>query len=571
MLKRGFTTKQIGISIAALIIIAWVAPYFILGDDAHMRIHDNMDSNIAWYQVLKESGELFSSGSAPIEQLMNGEVTREAFYSEYYAIVWLFMIFPPVIAYGLSQLITRMVAFIGMYLLLKDHIMKDNRTSFIQIGVSLTFALVPYWPSGMLGILGMPLALWAFINIKGRSRKWSSFAVLTILPFFSSFVLGFFYLLATLGVWWLVDLIRTKKWNWPFFFSIAYMTLIFLLIDYRLVLSTFLPEELTNRDEFYQSKNGLLSTFILIFKNYYIGHQSDRSIHFFILPLALLVLVYIIFKKQWKKHKLFIGLHFFLFAISVWYAFWWYEGWQPLKEQFSILNTFNFSRFHWLSPILVYVLFAMSLKIIFDESENWKPQNIFRKKYFIQGLTTAIIVIQFIILVPFNEQIYYRNSPSFEAFFAEKQFNKIKEYIGKPVEDYRVISIGIHPAIAQFNGFYTIDSYNNIYPLTYKKEFRKIIEKELEKNKTIRTYFDHWGGRVYIFTDELGKKYMFSKNSDRVLKSLELNTEQLKKMGGEYIFAAVPILNATENHLFLEKEFSHPESHWNIYLYRVEL
>ena len=69
-----------------------------------------------------------------------------------------------------------------------------------------------------------------------------------------------------------------------------------------------------------------------------------------------------------------------------------------------------------------------------------------------------------------------------------------------PVEDYRVASIGIHPAIAQYNGFYTLDTYNNFYPLSYKHEFRKIIEKELEKNKKIRNYFDAWGGRCYFFT-----------------------------------------------------------------------
>ncbi len=34
----------------------------------------------------------------------------------------------------------------------------------------------------------------------------------------------------------------------------------------------------------------------------------------------------------------------------------------------------------------------------------------------------------------------------------------------------------------------------------------------------IRTYFDEWGGRCYIFTDELGKHYMFKKNSKKTVK-----------------------------------------------------
>lgn len=143
---------------------------------------------------------------------------------------------------------------------------------------------------------------------------------------------------------------------------------------------------------------------------------------------------------------------------------------------------------------------------------------------------------QIILLSLMNEEIVFQYEPSVKQFLAEKQFQEIKEYIGLPVADYRVVSIGIHPAIAQYNGFYMLDTYNNFYPLSYKHEFRKIIEKELAKNKTIRTYFDEWGGRCYIFTAELGKNYMFTKDSKKRLKNLQLNTAQLKKWAGVIFF-----------------------------------
>ncbi|MDA6131502.1 DUF6044 family protein, partial [Escherichia coli] len=72
----------------------------------------------------------------------------------------------------------------------------------------------------------------------------------------------------------------------------------------------------------------------------------------------------------------------------------------------------------------------------------------------------------------FNEEILFQDKPTVRQFYAEEQFSAIKEYIGLPQEDYRVASIGLHPAIAQYNGFYTLDSYNNFYPLTYKYQFR---------------------------------------------------------------------------------------------------
>ncbi|MCU9612132.1 DUF6044 family protein [Caldibacillus lycopersici] len=551
--------KKLLFSIAIIIIGIWVAPYFLFGENAHMRVHDNLDSNIGWYKVLKDSGELFAPGDASIDQILNGELSRDAFYSQFYADVFLFMLFPPMIAYGVSQLITRALAFLGMYLLLKKYVIKDEQASVIQIGVALIFSLTPFWPSGMLSYLGMPLALYAFLNIRNGERLWKNYLILTVLPFLSSFVLGFFYFLTIIGIYWLIEVIRKKKLNLRFFFSILYMIFLYLLIDYRLVLSMLMPHEPTNRDVFYQSKNSLLDTIQLIFKNYIIGHNQDRSVHdLLILPIVLVCFVVLLVTKQWKQNKLFIWLNIWLFVLSVWYAFWFYEGWQPLKEKVNILTTFNFSRFHYFSSPLIYIIFGMALYLI------WKLGKWGR------ALSVLLIIAQFIVLIPYNEQVAYKNQPTYKEFYAVEQFQEIKDYIGKPQEDYRVVSIGIHPVISQYNGFYTLDTYANIYPLTYKEDFRKIIAPELAKNKTLADYYDEWGGRVYIFVDELGKKYMYSKDADVTIENLNLNTDQLKKMGGEYIFSAVPIENALENQLTLEKVFENDSSNWKIYLYKVE-
>lgn len=556
--------------VALLIITAWVLPYFILNGNAHMRIHDNLDSNLGWYEVLKNSGNLFAPINTPMEQIMNGNFSRDTYYSEFYAMVFLFQLFPPVIAYGISQAITRFVAFLGMYLLLKKHVFKKQNKdssnssaiySIIIIGTALTFALTPYWPSGMLSILGMPLALWSFLNIRSGDRNWKNFLVLTVLPFFSTFVIGFFYFLVAIGGLWLYDCCKTKKWNFLFFFSIVYMLGIYLLIDYRLVLSMIAPvsDELTNRDVFYQSKLNLMETLRLIVKNYVISHNQDRTIsQYIILPLTTFCLIFILGKKQWKEHKLFIGLHILNVLLSTWYAFWFFEGWQPLKERVGILTSFNFARFHYLRPMILYVLFALSLKMLLDRKGYWKHA------------VYLLIIAQIMALIPNNEEIKYKNQPSYSEYFATEQWKEIKEYIGKPMDQYRVVSIGMHPDVAQYNGFYTLDSYSNIYPLSYKNEFRKIIEPELNKNKALKEYYDDWGGRSYIFVAELGKKYQFSKHSDRSIKDLEINTEQLKKMGGEYVLSALPIENAEETHLTFLKSFESKESYWKIYLYEVQ-
>src|SRR5690625_6580706 len=107
----------------------------------------------------------------------------------------------------------------------------------------------------------------------------------------------------------------------------------------------------------------------------------------------------------------------------------------------------------------------------------------------------------------------------------------------------------MHPTIAQYNGFYTLDTYNNAFPLEYKKEFRKIIAPELEKSGNLETYYDTWGGGLYMYVSELAKHYMFSKYSERSVEELDINTEERRDLGGEYVFFAYPIENAKEKEL----------------------
>lgn len=58
--------------IALFLLLLYVSPLFILKEDAHIRVHDNLDSNIAWYKVLADSGEIVGKVDAAIPQIING-------------------------------------------------------------------------------------------------------------------------------------------------------------------------------------------------------------------------------------------------------------------------------------------------------------------------------------------------------------------------------------------------------------------------------------------------------------------------------------------------------------------
>jgi hypothetical protein len=542
---------------ALLILTLYLSPLFILQENAHIRVHDNLDSNLAWYKVLAKSGQMFGDVDAVIPQIING-VPRNAFGTEYSIIVWLYALFPTMIAYGLSQALTRIVAFIGMYLLLKKHFLAGDRWVFLQVGTALAFALTPFWPSGMLSTLGMPLALWAFLNIRNGEGTKKDYIVLTLIPFYASIVLGFFFFLSAIGIFWLLDVVRGRGLNLRFFFAIAYMTCIFMLVEYRLIYSFLFSTELNSRDEYFHAYLPLWRVVRLTLKNYVLGHTHVKTVHgLFILPVTLIAFYFVFSKKLWKQEKLFVFLFVLNILLSLWYAFWFYKGWLPLTKAFHFMDTFNFARYHFLRPMVIYAGFALALKILSLQGHSWSKS----AKWF--------AILQILLLCLFNDEIIYQKKPSVKEFYAEELFAEIKEHIGHDQENYRVASIGIHPAISQYNGFYTLDTYNNFYPLTYKHKFRKIIESELAKNKSIRKYFDQWGGRCYIFTDQLGKKYMIKKDSKRKLNNLQLNTSVFKEMGGTYILSALPITNSEENQLTLDKVFESKSSAWKIYLYKT--
>jgi hypothetical protein len=162
-----------------------------------------------------------------------------------------------------------------------------------------------------------------------------------------------------------------------------------------------------------------------------------------------------------------------------------------------------------------------------------------------------------------SEEITYRQ------FFSENLFTKLKDAINTPQEEYRVVSIGIHPSIAQYNGFYTLDGYQNYYPLAYKQQFRKIIAQELEKSKVWQEYFDDWGSRCYLFSSEI-PDFLSTKEKGRIIHHLEIDTQAFTDLGGRFIFSAAEIENYKEENLILTGVFDDKVSAWRIYVYEVE-
>ncbi|MGM8364071.1 DUF6044 family protein [Virgibacillus sp. W0181] len=546
--------------IASFILITYLLPYYLLGEDMHIRVHDNLDSNIVWYKLLAESGQIFAAPNATLSNVING-LPRSALPSGLDAMVWLYKFFEPQLAYAIGQTLMRFFALFGMYILLKKHFITEKANGWIIASVSLGFSMLPFWPSGMLSIAGLPLALHLFLTIRKEGTHTPVFywILICILPFLSNFILTFIFFLGLMSVLWVVDWIRNRRVNGAFFSAISVMAVIYLVNNYMTIYSMFVDEGFTShREAMSLGHNTFTRSIGLAIENFLYGHTHDMAVHTqIILPVIGFVLLAALFNRLFPKQiVLFVSANGIL---SIWYAFWYWEGWRGLKDQFMLLNTFNFSRIHFFDPVIWYIGFALALVFL------WKQLGM--NKVLIGG----IIIGQLFLLLLVHEEVKYSDigTPTLKEFYSEELFNEIDDYIGEDKSSYRVVSIGIHPTIAQYNGFYTLDTYNNSFPLEYKREFREIIEPELEKNNKLKNYFDTWGGRLYMYVGALGENYMFTKNSNIVIEELAINTDKLYAMGGKYIFSALPIENNKQLDLEFKKTFQTVQSPWRIYLYEV--
>ncbi len=550
--------------LACLGIIGYLMPYFVLGEDTHIRVHDNLDSNIVWYHLLAQSGQIFAAPGTTLPNVING-LPRSALSSSLDTMTWLYVIFKPFTAYVINQAIMRFAAFFGMYGLLRFLFRsKENRGfhEWIAAGVGLGFALLPFWPSGALSIAGLPAALLAFLNIRrdGKHANKIYWGLLFLLPFDSSLILTFGFFIGLVGLLWLYDWWKQKQVNLPLFYALIMMSCIYLLKDYLLIASMFFGEGFTShRAEFNLGHNSFSETIRLFNKNFIFGHTHDLSIHQkVILPTVIAALLVAFYKKvSFKGIAVPLTMNVLL---SFWYALWYWEGWRGLKNHFALLNTFNFSRIHFLHPFLWYAAFAFALVMIGKHVKFGK------------WMILILMVLQLNMLFKLDEEFKYREigTPTFKEFYSTDLFREIKDYIHEPPEDYRVVSVALHPVIAQYNGMYTLDTYNVTYPLAYKHKFRKIIAPELAKDPELRNYFDTWGGRLYMYSSELGKHYMFTKNSHKTLEHLTINTQQLHRLGGDYILSGLPIKDYRSLNLAFEKSFENNQSPWKIYLYKVK-
>ncbi|MEM1319915.1 MAG: DUF6044 family protein [Bacteroidota bacterium] len=539
-------------------------PYLLLQGEAYIRIHDTLEGEGFWYLLLKESGLIFDySREAVIPQVMNG-LPRSVLPTGWSFLMLWVGVFGLYTGYIINYFLVHLIGFIGMYWLLRRYWIPSDQHQFIALGIALSFSWLPIFTTFGLSVMGQPLLIYALLNIAGRQSRWTDFLIVFLFPFYSSIVWAALPLLAIAAMiygycWW-----RDGQHNLHLLTALSGLTLMYILCNLHwFELLLFPGDFVSHRMEYsylYSKPLELIDSFKHSFFLLSIGHYHIATM--ISLPV-IAATIWMGVQSGWTlREKWLIGG---IFLLALFYGFYNWISY-GLGDIIPLIETFKFERLRILMPFLLLLLLASLLA----------------RMLHCQRRQTIVffLVVQFLFIAAANDEVQHNirqllgqaKKPNYNAFFAPTLFENIAEFIDRPQSSYRVVHLGIHPSVAQYNGFYTLDSHHSIYDLRYKKQFGKALEKELRKDPVLYKEFNQWGNRCYLYSAELGKEgmdFIIGKNDGRSISDFQLETAPLKALGAEYLFAALAIENAASQGLQLLKTFEEEKSYWKVYVYQI--
>ena len=617
--------KKVWRIISFFILLFYLLPLFL--PNLYVPVYDNLDSNVVWNKILAESGKIFAPNHAIIPNMMNG-LPRASYSSEFDLLLWFYCFFTPKTAYIINEFLIHITAFFGMLLFLSKYIVSKGKYHYFLVYIgSIYFATLPFWSGAGITIASLPLTTFILLDIKKKDYTAWHWIYLLLLPLYSSLVLMYLFYIGFLVIYIIFDILKHKRINKPFLVASLLLTMMFILKEYRLFIAIFFDSSfVSHRTEFHVF---FLQPFLtayrsMMLQNFLIGFNPHLPTlqQLYIIPISVLALLLILkkkpfspkislilwgvffssfivnlifFKNIWtplltntftipviivislivyvksKRYRIIpLSLLFILFLSAI-VGLSHYNELAPLSDAFPILKAFNITRASFVTPLLWTMLFVSSLLI------------------FLKKLPYSHYFIFFLFLLQvdlaFNENFYQRYSKSgyltFNEYYDTKLFTEIKRDLikleeNKTLNKIHVVNYGIEPAVALYNGLYTIDGYSANYPLFYKKAFRMTQAKELldlniKIMKGNRELYDNWGSKLYLLavnSEPESYKYYAKTNTNPQSIHFVANHDALCKLDASYVLSTHPLKNIDKK-LFILKE-KYKGDFWRVWLYKIK-
>lgn len=569
------------------VLVAFLAASYARGHDSYVRVDDHLDLAVPLYKLLASSQPVFGGLGDRVEAIFDG-IPRSALPSTLQLGVLLYYVLDPFWAHVANEALMRLVAFTGLLLLLRRHLLPEA-SARVTCGASLCFALLPFLPIAYASVAGQPLLWHAVLNLRARRASLLDWGILVFFPLYSSLVFIGFFVLLLLGLLVLHDLLRARRLDGGLLAATALVAGLYLASEYRLLHQTFFDDDYVSfRAEFVRAHGALRHSLAAALEAFFLNHRHATGLQSpFLLgavaaaltlgarsggaaalrPAALARALERAAARRGSRWDGLLLLTALCAALALFVGVW---EWTPVQELVEAaprpVRMYNFHRLQWLQTPLFALAFGFALHALEG------------------GLGRGRAVVLALVLAQGAWAVWNSNGLaeqrksglSFREYYSPPLFAEIREQIGRPAEDYRVVSFGLTPSIAFYNGFYVLDGSLQDYPLTYKHRFRRVIAPELEKDDRLRRWYDLWGGHVNLMSSELGMvsgygRRVYTKHAAvHAVERLDIDTQALRELGADYVLSAVEIRNHAGLGLRLERIFERSDSPWRIHLYALE-
>lgn len=565
--------KNWSLWLVTALVLAALGYVAFFGQDIYIRTHDNLDSNIPWFTMLRDNG-LFPSHGGEVPFL--GGISRDYLPSElnfYSLLYWLLPAFP---AYILGNVLKIALSIAGWLALGPCLFGADApRCRHLLVLGGFVYANLPTFPTAAFVFAGMPLLLALVWQLWRQPRPWV-WVGLALWPAFSDFSTSGIFACGYLLLGFLAASLRCRRPCWRFLAALGVLCAGFMAYEHRLFGVMLFSQEETLRSAMTSTALTVPESLAAIWRIFWLGEECGGTMQtWVVMPVCT---VYWLASnaahlraRRWRKlwddtfNLLWYGALFnaVLAGASKSAAFT-----ALVRVLVPPLQGFNFTRIAWFNCLFLYLAFFVVLGRLLRR--GFAP--------LAYGLAAAAFAV-FLLVDGENYNDIRRNLTylpdrlqgrpveelSWKEFYSEDLFALVKQSIGYDGE--WSIAYGMHPGVLEQNGIATLDGYLSYYPLSYKEQFRALIAPALAVDEAHRIYFDTWGGRAYIFSPEVS--YSAQRTVLVEQAPLGIDPAVFRDMGGVYVFSRVGVSNAAELGLESCGVFTGEGSPYTLYVYRA--
>lgn len=619
-------TERWYLLIAAGFIVFAGLVFAVCGEDSIIAVHDNLDLFIPQYQMMKSTGSFFGQGR---QVPFLGGISRDVLPAEFSLYTLLYWLMPAFPAYVTGYLL-RILLGLGSCILLARELYGERYGQYRPLVwmLGLAYGALNVFPNFGIPFASIPLVIYLVCKICREPRPvWYIllffYPAVSYFSYFGLFILGYMVLVFLWACIRTVCLRRKSlrerggrapgaencavpgtengpagtgaeaetarqreddgqgKLPGRIFLSICILAAGCIACEYRLFGVMLFGDEVTIRSTMEAGSFSLTEILKTIGEVFVKGMFHAESMHtVLVLPVCGFYFFFLnleyVRKKNAKKmfHDPYNLLMLALVFNSVVYGVYYQEGFRSLVERLCPpLTGWQFNRTVFFSPFVWYAAFFLALKRLYDSHRR-------KREILANGLALGALLVIILSDTRYNDlyhtcraQAYQiikgkeSDQLSFGEFYSAGLFEEAKEQTG--YQGQWSAAYGFYPATLEYNGIATLDGYLGFYSQEYKEKFRKIIAPALERVEASRDYFDTWGARAYLYSGTELSIVNALRTPSVEEEDIYIDAQAFRDLGGEYIFSRIRLRNAGEAGFSLEGSFTHEDSPYTLYVYRI--